>query len=149
MGLTLGQVKSMFDEVGIKYEEKGELLSTAWTTDTYLDPDTNKHTAFIGIQLGEDGEFLYVVAPQIFKATGRHVDDFLRACMMIQWETKLMRFEYDASDGEVRATVQIPIEDGTLTPRQLKRCFTNIVDLLDKFYPALSRALSKGKVDLS
>lgn len=43
--------------------------------------------------------------------------------------------------------VEFPIEDGTITVKQLERCIKGLVGLIDDFYPILKRALDTGVVD--
>lgn len=67
--------------------------------------------------------------------------------MEVQWQTKLIQFEYDRNDGEIRPIVEFPIEDSTLTARQLMRCILGLVEIIDNYYPVLRWALDEGVVE--
>ena len=66
---------------------------------------------------------------------------------MIQWRTKLIQFEYDAKDGEVRPVVEFPLMDAPLTGAQLMRAVNGLVELVDSYHPVLRRALDGGVVE--
>jgi hypothetical protein len=86
--------------------------------------------------------------PGAFSAKGAHVDALLRACMVVQWHTRLVQFEYDETDGEIRPVVEFPLEDAKLTTKQLERCIRSLVFLVDEFYPTLKKALDEGVIEL-
>jgi hypothetical protein len=68
--------------------------------------------------------------------------------MEIQWETKLIQFEYDDTDGEIRPIVEWPVEDGTVTSMQLARAILGLVMIVDRYYPVLEQAAHGHGVDL-
>lgn len=147
MAMTLHEVQTMFDQLGIKYEQKGlSRLLFAFKTSTYLSPEGDPGVMLV-LQLDEDGEYLKLFAPEAFKLQGAHSDAFLRACMMIQWQTKMVQFEFDATDGEIRPIVEFPLEDGKVTLKQLNRCMGAIVGILEEYYPVLRKAVDSGTID--
>ena len=99
------------------------------------------------IDLTENGEYFRIFSPRAYQIQGPHIDAFLKATAIIQWKTKLIQFEYDPSDGEVRPIIEWPIEDGTLTATQLRRCVSGLLGLLDDFHPVLQRAIDDGVVE--
>lgn len=149
MGVTVGQLTEMLDNMKVKYREHGVgKFVSIWSTENFVDPDTGKKALLIVLDLEEDGEYIKIYAPEAFKATGPHADALLKACMMVQWKTKLVQFEYDDGDGEIRPIIEWPIEDGAVTEQQLRRCYAGLVQLIDKFYSPLKKALETGKIDL-
>jgi hypothetical protein len=115
-------------------------------TQHYEDSDGDK-TLLVVIALEENGEYIKIFAPMAMKAKGRHTDDLLKACAMVQYKTKLIQFEYDEDDGEIRPMVEWPIEDGTITAKQIARAVHGLVTLVDRFYPVLAQAAAKGKIN--
>jgi hypothetical protein len=102
----------------------------------------------IVIQLHEDGEFFKIFAPAVL--TGIHEHQYKEAIfqtmLTIAWETKMMQWEYDASDGEVRAMIEFPLEDARLTERQFFRCLTGLVDMVDNIaMPRLKGVMQSGQ----
>ena len=147
MATTLKEIRSNLDSLGIKYQEQDGRLGIFFTTERYRDAEGNARILLV-LQLDEDGRYFSLFSLGAFRISGRHVDAFLRACSMVQWETKLVQFEYRADTGEVRPTVEFPLEDGTLTALQLKRCILGLVGLVDEYYPTLQRALAEGIVSM-
>ena len=68
--------------------------------------------------------------------------------MMVMQRSKLIRFDFDPDDGEIRGLTECPIEDGSLTREQFLRLLTAIPELIDRWDPAIRRALKTGEVRL-
>jgi len=101
----------------------------------------------IHFRLSEDGEFLQLIAPQLL-----HVKDHVykgvlfQTMLSISYEVKMLRFEYDPIDGEVRASIEIPLEDATFTPRQFDRCLSGLIHLVDeRVMPRLKAVMATGE----
>ena len=65
---------------------------------------------------------------------------------MINYWTKLLKMEFDDRDGEVRAVIELPLEDTQLSLGQLSRCLTTLAYLIDRIDPLLRRTLKEGGV---
>lgn len=146
MGMTITEVVAALDQEGIKYEVQGEKVVASFRAVNFVDPENNKQSVFVAVVLQENGEVISFFAPRVFHATGRHADAFLKACTIVQGKMKLLRFDLE-DDGWVDAQIDLPLEDGTATPKQIKRCITAIPDILDRVYPTLQAALQKGKIN--
>jgi hypothetical protein len=59
-----------------------------------------------------------------------------------------LRFELDSADGEIRASVTFPVEDGIVTPRQFRRMLEAIPKAIDRWHPVIRHAIERGVVDL-
>jgi len=144
MAMTIDEISALLAELGIKHEKKSDtMIYTGFGTPNYRPPQGGEGIRLI-IELFEDGEYFSVYAPKAFVAQGPHLDAFLKACMVTQWRTKLVQFEYDSSDGEIRPIVEFPIEDGKLTKKQLERCIKGLVHIMDKMYTPLKKTLDVG-----
>jgi hypothetical protein len=126
-----------------------DTVRLAFATQRFVDPDTNSKALVVVVRLEENGEYIKVFSPHAFEAKGRHAGDVLKACMEIQWETKLIQFEYDESDGEIRPIIEWPIEDGTVTAKQLARAIMGLALLVDRYAPVLEQAARGKGVKLS
>lgn len=146
MAMTIQEVEELVREIGLKFGQEDGRIVLGCGTKAY----TNAHgrtMLFVRISLWEGGEYIRIEAPYAMKAAGPHVETFLKACMMAQWRTKLIQFEYDEKDGEIRPVVEFPLEDGKITSKQLGRCLLGLVSLMDGLYPTLERALDEGVID--
>jgi hypothetical protein len=66
--------------------------------------------------------------------------------LSISWETKMLQWEYDPSDGEIRAIIEFPLEDSTLTEKQFNRCLHGLVQIVDEMaMPRLNVVMETGK----
>lgn len=65
--------------------------------------------------------------------------------LAISWEVKMLRFEYDPTDGEIRASIELPIEDSMLTEGLFHRCLSGLIQLVDSIaMPRLNAVLATG-----
>lgn len=143
MAATLAQIVSYLDGLGWKYDvrtEEGRVVTGVQAT--HLD------NLLIVIDLEEAGEFFKIYAPQVISGLKNHphLGAALQTLLTISWETKMVQWEYDPSDGEVRAMIEFPLEDSLLTQRQFLRCLDALVRIVDeKAFPRLQKTLLTGE----
>lgn len=148
MATTLQQVKGYLDEKGVKYHFDGgkQAIKAVFDMESYVDPEGEK-ALLIVVRLHENGEFIEAFAPHLYKyKDGPNVLPVLQACLVACWMTKMIQFEYDPSDGEIRATIEVPLEDSTLTSRQLDRMIRGLLQFAEKFHPMIKAAIETGKI---
>ena len=149
MGSTLEQISEYLDSESLKHridEDRGVII-TGFSTEQYMDKDGEHHLSMV-ISLEEEGEFLKIFTPQCYSAldeTNRSA--LLQTLLMVSWKTKMIQFEYDDSDGEIRAIIEFPLEDAELTRRQLLRAVRALVQIVDKYHPVIYKALREGVIE--
>ena len=152
MAVTISELKELLSAIPSYKLLPGpndQSVGLLFLTENFKNLVDGEKKIVVFVALEQDGRYIKVLSPQAFKVKrGRHVDDFWKACMMIQWKTKLIQFEYDDTDGEVRPIVEWPIEDGGLTSMQLRRAIDGLVQLVDHYAPALELAATKGRIEL-
>ena len=147
MATTLTDVSRMLDAESVRYHEHdATTLTLVYNTDRYVNPEGEK-ALLLAIELDEGGASFKLYAPLAYRPDA-NLDAFLRACMVVQWETKLIQFEYDRHDGEVRPVIEFALEDAPLTARQLFRCVNGMLALLERYHPTLQRAADEGVVEV-
>lgn len=122
MAVNLEQIEAFLVEADLKYrlEEEGHLL-TGFATQSYENEDGRRGIA-VAVMLADDGRVLEFTAPRLYDARRSHFPDKLfEALLAIAMRSRLVRFELDPADGEIRCTVSYPVEDGGLTRRQFMR----------------------------
>jgi hypothetical protein len=147
MAMTLQEVKALMDEAEIKskIDEDKNLIVSTWGMDNYKDSDGHKGILVI-VRLEEDGEYVKVFAPGVYKyKEGPNLVAVLEACMYSSWRTKMVQFEYDPSDGEIRAVIEFPLEDARLTAKQLRRMVSGLANILDDCDSIIRTAIDTGK----
>jgi hypothetical protein len=143
MSVTLQQIAGYLDGKGIRYrlEEDERQILTAVSAERL-------HDFLIVIQLDEQGEFFRLFAPSVLTGVQEHryKTEILETILCISWETKMLQWEYDPSDGEVRAIIEFPVEDSVVTERQFFRCLSALVELVDDFaMPRLLEVMRSGQ----
>ena len=148
MAVTIQSILASLNEAHLRYklhELTGEPL-VVFPTDQYVNNSGTNHLMIV-IQLTEDGEYVKFFVPSAY-----HIPEdesayaVLKSFSIIAWQVKLLDFEVDPSDGEVRPTIDFPIEDGTLTTLQIQRCCRTLARLVDIFHPYIKSALVNNKV---
>jgi hypothetical protein len=149
MATTIEEVKKFLTEEGKKFREvPGEnYLRTGFITENYTDLEGEKLCHLV-VAVEEDGEFLKVLAPKAYQFS-KDVSSYnkmalFQTLLQISWETKMLQFEYDPDDGEVRAIIEFPIEDSILTRKQLMRCIFGITGILEKYHDQIMDAMRSG-----
>lgn len=143
MGATLKQIATYLDNAGWKYqidEAESRIL-----TGVYAE---NIEDFLIVVQLEEDGEFFEMFAPRVLSGVKEHPHKsaILQTMLSISWETKMLQWEYDPADGEIRAIIEFPLEDSILTEKQFNRCLHGLVQLVDEIaLPRLKEVMETGQ----
>lgn len=143
MAATLEQIAGYLDQKGWKYRIDQE--SNRIITGVYAE---TIEQLLIVIQLDEEGEFFEVYAPRVITGVKDHPykNEILQTMLCISWETKMLQWEYDPSDGEIRAIIEFPLEDAELTERQFNRCLYSLVQLVDELaLPRLQTVMMTGE----
>lgn len=95
----------------------------------------------------EDGEGLLLRVQGLAIARSDHPfkAKVLETLLTENHRVKIGRFCYDPNDGEVYLDWFLPLEDGTVTSQQLKRCIIALFHLADEMMPRLRRLLELGE----
>jgi hypothetical protein len=143
MAATLEQIAGYLDQKGWKYRvdaETGRIITGVYAESI--------EQLLIIIQLDEEGEFFEVYAPRVLTGIKDHPhkNEILQTMLCISWETKMLQWEYDPADGEIRAIIEFPLEDAELTERQFNRCLFSLVQLVDELaMPRLQAVMATGE----
>jgi hypothetical protein len=142
MAANLPQIAEYLNKKGWKYR----LSDAEGRIYTGVQGESINHLLLI-IELEEDGEFFSIYAPQVISGLIEHPHKaaVLQTMLSISWETKMLQWEYDPSDGEIRAIIEFPLEDAALTERQFNRCLHALVQLVDEMaMPRLMHVMETG-----
>ncbi|MGA0200041.1 MAG: hypothetical protein ACO3NK_13175 [Prochlorotrichaceae cyanobacterium] len=141
MATTLETIATYLDRRGWRYQLEPE--QSRIVTGVQAE---NIDTLQIVIRLREDGEYLDLFSPNLLNVKDHVYKGVLfQTLLHLSWESKLLRWEYDPSDGEVRASVLIALEDNSLTERQFNRLLESLIDLVDRqSMPRIQSVLSTG-----
>jgi hypothetical protein len=143
MAATLEQIAGYLNKKGWKYRKDEE--ASRILTGVYAE---SIEELLIVIELDEEGEFFEIFAPRVLTGVKDHPHKtaILQTMLCISWETKMLQWEYDPSDGEIRAIIEFPLEDALLTERQFNRCLHSLVQLVDELaLPRLRAVMETGE----
>lgn len=142
MAANLQQIGNYLDNLGWEYriDDEEDRIITGVEADNIED-------FLIVVQLDEEGKFFRLFAPQVLSGIQEHPHKpaILQTMLSISWETKMLQWEYDPSDGEIRAIIEFPLEDSILTEKQFNRCLTGLIQLVDSVaMPRLQAVMDTG-----
>jgi len=143
MATTLEQIASFLDNRGWFYEVDKEAQGILTRVQA-----ENVENFIIAIRLHEDGRFFEMFAPRILCniQNHRYKEAILQTMLCISWETKMLQWEYDPLDGEIRAVIEFPLEDAEMTERQFNRCLEGLVQIVDTMaMPRLRAVMATDK----
>jgi hypothetical protein len=143
MGATLSQIARYLGERQLPYR----LDQTKTRIITGVKAENTEQFTIV-IELEEDGEFFKLFAPRLLMGVQDHPykEAILQTMLCISWETKMLQWEYDPADGEIRAIIEFPLEDSILTERQFYRCLSGLVEIVDDIaLPRLQAVMATGK----
>lgn len=149
MAITLDDVAQLLDDQGLRYsrDEQAGVLRAGFETEAYRNKDGGAAVQLV-LEVDETGEWLRIFSPAAYNlAECRNLAAVLEVFAGIQWRTKLVCFEYDSSDGEVRPAVTHAVEDTSLSGAQLSTLIQAIPLILDSYHPVVVRAIETGVVD--
>jgi hypothetical protein len=149
MSIKMERLESFLLSEHLKFRthEDGHLV-VGFATQHYVSPGGLRGIA-IAVRLSEQGEYLECIAPGLYNTQEcRHPDAVLKLLLAITQRSKMIRFECDPTDGEVRCSIECPIEDGTVTRRQFVRMLKAMPELLDSWDAAIRAAMDTGGVQL-
>ncbi|MEW5814614.1 MAG: hypothetical protein AB1798_04345 [Spirochaetota bacterium] len=150
MAVTLVKLSGYLSNKGIphKVHTDRSFISVEYKTDHYQD-ENSKKILYMEIILEEEGRFLSLVVPRCYNyLQAQHKDMLLKTLLLVSLITKLIQFEYDRMSGYIRSVIEIPVEDGEVTEKQLMRCFHSLVDQIDEYHHLIVTATEKGILPL-
>jgi len=147
MPSSISELSTLLDSAGIKHRQKDDHIRTGFATDLYEDEDGDFGVNIV-LRLEENGELLRIQAPMAYRlpkdASPETQLAVLRTINQLHWESKILQVEMDSEDGEIRLSIDFPIEDGQLTEIQLSRMVRLFPSLIDQGHLALRDALEKA-----
>ena len=154
MPTTIQQVTGFLDESELTYDvkEEYEAIGIGFSLDesstTYRDPDGDANVQLV-IRVAEEGEFVAVLAPQAWNvAACPHKAAVFEALVALQARFKLLRFDYDPQDGEIRPNVELPLEDSSLSSKQFYRLMHAVIIGVQRLDRVIRHAMETGTVCL-
>ena len=144
---TLDEIATLLDAADLNYGRVEGRIRTGFATDIYEDPEGDNCLHLV-IGLQEDGELVRILAPMAYrvpaKTGSRRLAAIHRTLNQINWESRVVQYEMDTEDGEIRLAIDFPLEDGKLTELQLTRMLRLMPNVADQCHLGLRRAIEEG-----
>ncbi|MBM4010070.1 MAG: hypothetical protein FJ286_01630 [Planctomycetes bacterium] len=155
MPTSIEQIQTFLDEYSLNYrvDEEHDAILIGFglnpESTTFRDVDGDPGIQFV-IRVLERGEFLAIFTPQAWNVEDcPHRAAVFEAIASIQTQYKMLRFDYDPSDGEIRPNVELPLEDSELTSRQFHRLMHGMLHGVPRFDRVIRHAIERGEVSFA
>ncbi|MCG9891331.1 MAG: hypothetical protein MH252_09665 [Thermosynechococcaceae cyanobacterium MS004] len=154
MATTLDQISTYLDQYSLNYQSQPEKARILIKVSEEASEEVSEELLIV-IQLDEEGRFFKLFAPEVLSGVQEHPHKsaILQTMLSISWETKMLQWEYDPSDGEIRAIIEFPLEDSILTAQQFHRCFSGLIEIvrewaLPRLHEVMKTGIDPGDQDL-
>jgi len=147
MPVTYEEICGFLDgrDIEFKRHDDGEIL-IQYHADKYRNPAGEPY-ALVVVLIENEGRFLKIFIPKAFSyKDGPYKAVVLQAALFVNYISKMLQFEYDPRDGEVRAMVEFPIEDSSLTEDQFFMAYDGLCTLVEEYSPFMHQAMN-GRLD--
>lgn len=143
MAINLAHLEEFLVDMNLRYSIHKDYIRTTYATERFANAD-GERLLLVVMRLDEEGEYFRLVAPNLYRCRPEHphAKALYKLLLGVSWKSKLIKYEYDERDGEIRAIIEIPIEDGTLTEAQFQRCLNALIQLIEEYHDAIARTLS-------
>lgn len=153
MATTLKELESLFDSIGWKYKCRQDndnsaegYLYSSFPTKQYRDNDGDSVVTFV-FNVQESGELIKIVVPRLYSCINPiYRRAFFEVAIRKTFEKKLCFYDYDHRDGEIRMLLDLPLEDASLTERQIKRIMRAMLNHIDANDEAVRGAVERGEL---
>lgn len=145
MASTIQEIAGYLKEAGIVYriENNDSLICLDYPTKKYRN-ENQEHMLYLEIALEEDGRFFTLTVPRCYNYRELPFKDLLlKVLLIVSLLTKMIQFQFDKMSGYIRAVIEFPVEDASLTRRQVLRCLYDLADQLDDYHDMISSAANK------
>ena len=149
MSTNSEEIISFLDQKKFKYshEAGSDKIQTGFSCDNYRNPDGKNQILFV-IHCENDGESVKIVASNVYKVpldlSAKRKAIIWQTLLQANWYSRVISFQYDDNDGEIRAVTHIHLKDATLTSAQLMFAIYALPNILDDYGPDIQRAIELG-----
>lgn len=133
MAVTLEQIAGYLSEMGMEfdYDRENEVITSG--------AGDGSNAGAIFIRTKENGDIFTLQLEPLDDnhdsldpaSTHEHIGVLLPQLLYFNYNTKFGTWEYDPSDGDLRFSVEIPLEDALMTEKQFQRIISMLGTSLD------------------
>lgn len=146
MTATLDQIGKLLTEENLKSTKVSDhTLRLGFNTSNFTNRKGEKSLVIL-LQVRDGGQYLAAQAPNAFRLSGDHMHAGMDLLLRLQWAWKLVRFEYDHTDGEIRPSAELPLGTMELDAGSLAVFIRTLVYVIESTVPAFEHAIKTGEV---
>jgi len=151
MSIPVEAIQGFLLRAGLKFAvndqggSNGQFL-LSFRTKNYVNPDGKKSLALL-VNVAEDGRYLEIAAVNLYSANkAKDVGKLCEFLMGQNYSTKLLRWEIDRTDNEIRATVEAAPLDGSITFHSFMAMLKMVPAVADSLHPTITKVMTTAKL---
>jgi hypothetical protein len=144
MAVTIGDLASLCVAGGLRHhvDAEEETIRVVFVTRDYVNA-RGERLAILRIEAVAGGTRCRVVLERAFATGRRAAAIYLAACDATR-DVPLIRLEHDATSRSLRLVAEMPVEDGTVTARQLFALVDHVIEAAEAAYSMTLAARGGG-----
>lgn len=151
MANTRNEIVEMISAAGYNFNAEGDHEIYVWIDGmkTYRDRSGND-IALVILNLFASVNNIQIFSPSCFAVPDDPEREglFFKACTILNWKSTLCKYKYEPVFGLFEAVVDYPIDDYTMTQKQLITCINELIYMLNLSYPLFDKISKEGVMDL-
>lgn len=151
MANTRNEIVEMISAAGYNFNAEGDHEIYLWIDGmkTYRDRSGND-IALVILNLFASVNNIQIFSPSCFAVPDEPEREglFFKACTILNWKSTLCKYKYEPVFGLFEAVVDYPIDDYTMTQKQLITCINELIYMLNLSYPLFDKISKEGVIDL-
>jgi len=151
MSVPVEAIQGFLLRAGLKFAmndqggTNGQFL-LSFRTKNYVNQEGKKSLSLM-VSVAEDGRYLEIAAVNLYSATkAKDVGKLCEFLMGQNYNTKLMRWEIDRTDNEIRATVEAAPLDGSITFHAFMRMLMMVPTVADSLHSTITKVMTTAKL---
>jgi len=144
MAMTLGELAEQLTTGGLRHHVDAEeqAIRVVFVTRCYVN-SRGERLAILRLEATDGGTSFRVTMPRAFAAGSAVAATCLALCEAVS-EVPLARVEPDATSGTLQLAAELPIEDGSVTPRQVFAVLDALVEAAEAGQAAVEAISPSG-----
>ena len=150
MPIATEAIQGFLMRAGMKFgmDDQGETghFMLSFRTKRYKNPDGEKSLMML-ITVGESGRYLEIAAMNMYNTSDAKSVGALAEYLLSQnYRNKIVRFELDRADGEIRAAAEAAPMHGSITFHAFMRMLSMFPALADQLHPTITKIQQTGRL---
>lgn len=147
MGTSIEQVEAFLEAEDVPFTRTENALKVVCGMRSFVSHHTGDHAMEMFLDVSDSGESIEIYCPRLYDLRlAVNPGAVCELLMSLNYQSRMLVWELNRSDGEIRVTVGLAIEDGELAPGTLRQILSIVPKAVDYWHSTIARAISTGEL---